>query len=79
MRIIETTNLKTWAGSKQAESNLPHLIKRLICAVTEPEKLRFPSGDAVWVPGYDGVLVSTDVNRFIPKGLSVWELGTNAR
>ena len=79
MRIIETTNLKTWAGSKQAESSFPHLIKSLICAVTEPEKLRFPSGDAVWVPGYDGVLVCTDVNRFIPTGLSVWELGTNAR
>jgi hypothetical protein len=78
MRLIETTHLKTWASSKPAESRFPHLVKDLICAVIQPDKLRFPSGDAIWVPGFDGVLMSNEKNRFVPTGLSVWELGTNA-
>lgn len=79
MRLIETTHLKTWAGSKPAESRFPYVVKALISAVIQPEKLRMPSGDAVWVPGFDGVVVNTESNRFVPIGLSVWELGTNDR
>ncbi len=78
MRLIETTHLKTWASSKPSESRFPYLVNGLICAVIQPDKLRFPSGDAVWVPGFDGVLMNGEKNRFVPMGLSVWELGTNA-
>ena len=78
MRLIETTQLKTWAGSKVAESRFPYIIKSLICAAIQPDKLRMPSGDAVWLPGFDGELVSGEENQFVPTGLSVWELGTNA-
>src|SRR5919112_136845 len=78
MRLIETSNLKAWAGSKPAESRLPHVVKSLIYAVIQPEKLRMPSGDAVWVPGFDGVVANGEENRFVPMGLSVWELGTDA-
>jgi hypothetical protein len=76
MRLIQTTDLKNWAGSRSAQSRLPHLVKDLICAVIQPDQLRFPSGDAVWVPGYDGVLVNREKNLFVPTGLSVWEAGT---
>ena len=51
MHLIETTHLKTWASSTPAKGRFPHLVKDLICAVIQPDKLRFPSGDAVWVPG----------------------------
>lgn len=78
MHLIETSHLKTWASSKSAESRFPYIIKSLICAVISPKKLRMPSGDAVWMPGYDGELANTEDNRFIPKGFSVWELGTNS-
>jgi hypothetical protein len=78
MRLIETTHLQTWASSKPAESRFPYIVKALICGVIQPDKLRMPSGDAVWMPGYDGVLVNSEENRFVPTGLSVWELGTNA-
>ncbi len=78
MRLIETSNLKAWAGSKPAESRFPHVVKALIYAVIQPEKLRMPSGDAVWVPGFDGVVANGEENRFVPMGLSVWELGTDA-
>eukprot|EP00362_Geleiidae_sp_MMETSP1317_P001174 CAMPEP_0201282030 /NCGR_PEP_ID=MMETSP1317-20130820/4667_1 /ASSEMBLY_ACC=CAM_ASM_000770 /TAXON_ID=187299 /ORGANISM="Undescribed Undescribed, Strain Undescribed" /LENGTH=258 /DNA_ID=CAMNT_0047593621 /DNA_START=67 /DNA_END=840 /DNA_ORIENTATION=+ len=78
MNLIETTHLKTWAASKSAESRFPDMIKKLICAVIQPEKIRFPSGDAVWVPGFDGTLVNDEKSRFVPMGTSVWEVGTNS-
>ena len=79
MRLIETTHLKMWAASKPAESRFPYFIKELICAVIQPEKIRFPSGDAVWIPGFDGVVVNSEKNIFVPTGLSVWEAGTGAK
>jgi hypothetical protein len=72
MRLIETTHLKNWAGSNPAKGRFPLLIKELICAVIQPDKLRFPSGDAIWMPGFDGVLLCNEKNRFVPMGQSVW-------
>src|SRR5438067_1030067 len=76
MRLIETGHLKTWANSKMPETRLPYWIKSLIIATVEPRRLRMPSGDAVWVGGFDGI-VSSDAtdNRFVPTALSVWEMG----
>lgn len=78
MKLIETTHLKTWAGTKQAESRLPYYIKALINAVVHPDKLRMPANDAVWLPGYDGVLQTDEAHQFVPNGESVWEIGTTA-
>ena len=79
MRLIETTDLGRWADSRSAQSRFPYLVKNLICAVIEPDKLRFPSGDAVWLPGFDGELVSSEKDRFVPTGSSVWEAGDGIR
>jgi hypothetical protein len=35
-----------------------------------------PSGDAVWLPGPDGMVECSEQNRFVPIGKSMWELGT---
>ncbi|MBM4325726.1 MAG: hypothetical protein FJ118_01065 [Deltaproteobacteria bacterium] len=78
MRLIETHDLNTWADSKPAESRFPYWIKELICAVIQPDKIRFPSGSAVWVPGCDGTLVCSEKHEFVPTGYSVWEVSTRA-
>ena len=65
MRLIETSHLKTWASSKPAESRFPYIVKALILGVVQPEKLRMPSGDAVWAPGFDGVVMYNEENRFV--------------
>jgi hypothetical protein len=79
MQLIETSHLESWAGSITARSRLPYLIRELIYAVIKPDKLRIPIGDAVWLPGYDGVVANSEQNRFVPTGFSVWELGTSDR
>ena len=57
---------------------LPELILRLIHAtVSNISKLRFPSGDAVHLSGWDGVLASEDAVYTIGAGLSLWEGGVN--
>lgn len=76
MRIIQTSNLESWAGLAVANTKFPYYVRALICAVIRPEKLRMPFGDAVWLPGFDGELVNSEDSRFVPTGKSVWEVGT---
>src|SRR5579859_6137492 len=78
MRLIDTSHLKLWAASRAAQGQLPRVVKLLIQAVARPQKLRMPSGDAVWVPGYDGAVLNADESRFVPLGWSVWEVGTDS-
>ncbi len=78
MRFIKTSDLGNWARTIVAQSRFPHLVKSLIYETVDSRKLkiRMPSDDAVWLPGLDGVVVCAEDNNFIPKGYSVWELGT---
>ena len=56
MKFITSTHLKQWADTKESQSLLPELIRRLICAsVKRLDRLSFPSGDAVHIPGWDGI------------------------
>ena len=77
MQLIETNDLRYWAGTKASESRFPLLVKQLISAVIEPDMLRIPHGDATWLPGCDGVVLNQTESRYVPQGRSVWELGTS--
>ena len=47
--------LKQWADTKECQSLLPELMRRLICAsVKQLNRLSFPSGDAVHMPEWAG-------------------------
>ena len=63
-----------------AHRELPRLVRSLI-AETEPsaEWLDMPAGTGVSRPGVDGVLKCGSGNRFVPAGLSVWELSAQQR
>ena len=78
MKLIDTSNLISWAISTSSNGELPGLIKDLIRATaTDIESIRFPDGDAVSMSGFDGVLTLSDIeNEYVPNGLSVWEMGT---
>lgn len=65
-------------NKKLFEQLLPELVKRLILASnTSVTNHRFPSMDEVWAPGYDGVAVCNEETKYVSKGKSVWEFGTN--
>lgn len=78
MKFITSTHLKQWADTKECQSLLPRLIRMLICAsVKQLDRLSFPSGDAVHMPGWDGIVSSQEPIDMVPKGESLWEFGAN--
>ena len=78
MKFITSTHLKQWADTKECQSLLPELIRRLICAsVRQLNRLSFPSGDAVHMPGWDGIVSCKESIDLVPEGESLWECGVN--
>ncbi|TNE36613.1 MAG: hypothetical protein EP347_10580 [Alphaproteobacteria bacterium] len=76
--LITTTDLENWSRSRAAQQNLPGYIRELIVSsVEEANYLFIPEGDAVWLPGADGIVDVKSSSEFVPDGLSIWECGTN--
>jgi hypothetical protein len=76
--LVDGTDLAHWADRRDAESDLPRLLRRLIQAtVPQVERIALPSDEGVLIGGWDGVVQVTGGTAYVPNGLSVWELGTN--
>ncbi|MEN6536496.1 MAG: hypothetical protein ABFD89_22765 [Bryobacteraceae bacterium] len=79
MRWVTAQDLQSWAGSLDAESRLPELVRRLVRAtVDSPQKVAFPSGESVQTGGWDGIVLTTTGNDYVPDGSSGWELSKRA-
>lgn len=77
VRWITAADLSDWADRRDGQAELPQLISRLALATYGPQvALRFPSGDSVGFPGWDGVLDAPVADSLFPVGKSVWEIGT---
>ncbi|MDD2231044.1 MAG: hypothetical protein PHY48_16775, partial [Candidatus Cloacimonetes bacterium] len=81
MLSISSTDIERWVSDKSRESQgyLPLLLRTLIISTVAFNKIieiTLPSGDDVVSPGFDGVLVTSDQNPFVPLGKSVWEVST---
>ncbi len=76
MKFITSTHLNQWADTKECQQLLPELIKRLIDAsVSVVDRISFPSGDTVYLPGWDGVVSCDERIDMVPAGVSLWECG----
>lgn len=72
---FDPSDISNWANRSDAEDQLPELVRRLILAtVLETSRLDMPSGSAVWMPGWDGLLDVETGNAWVPKGTSAWEI-----
>lgn len=79
--IIKSTTIKNLVSenTRLSQGLFPELISMLVKAsVNKNGYIRFPSGDAIFTTGVDGILqdIQSD-NYYVPQGNSVWELGTN--
>lgn len=76
---LTANDIKNWTATnkRRAEEILPLLVKKLILASCRPNNIDFPSGDAVAIGGWDGVLDIDEATDFLPAGKSAWEFGTN--
>ncbi len=78
MEIINTGVLKRLVSEQRIcfEKVLPELIKRLIRnSCDDITQIRFPGGNDIWAPGFDGHVICEKGNEFVPAGESVWECG----
>lgn len=80
MKVITANKLKEMnsLNKRKFEQLLPEIVKRLIMASNSSVlEHRFPSGNDIWAPGYDGIANCEISSEFVCKGKSVWEFGTN--
>lgn len=72
---VTATQIADWADTKEAQSNLPRLVRRLCFNADSTGQIAFPAGDSTYSPGWDGVLYSKQGNAWVPEGASRWEMG----
>jgi hypothetical protein len=76
MRWVDATQLSQWGERRDGQGDMPELLRRLIYAAKGPRAVfRFPSGDSVQLPGWDGFCHVEQGDAFVPAGTSVWEIG----
>lgn len=76
--FADATDLEIWARRRDAQGQLPQLVRRLIRAsVGDATRVHFRAGEGVQFGGWDGVVDFAGLDAFVPNGLSAWEMGTN--
>lgn len=76
--LVDQTDLIRWAGTREAQGDLPRLIRRLILETSRGVvQLGFPGGEGIAAGGWDGTARATEATAFIPADLSLWELSVD--
>lgn len=65
---VTANDIKVWTetNKRRSEEVRPLLIKRLVQASCKPKLINFPSGDAVAIGGWNGILEAEEGNEFVP-------------
>jgi hypothetical protein len=75
---IDRTEIETWGREFEAKGNFPKVIAKLIRETTPKSTfLQMPSGSAVTMGGWDGIVNCEEKTGYVPEGNSLWEIGTN--
>lgn len=75
---IDRTEIELWGKQFDAKGNFPKLIAKLIRETTpKSTTLQVPSGSAVNMGGWDGIVHCSEDTGYVPAGVSLWEIGTN--
>ena len=77
MHWINGTDLARWADLRDCQEKIPEVLRRLVhSTITKPQRVEFRSGEGVQLPGWDGIVETTEGNSWVPVGVSCWEIGT---
>lgn len=78
---VTATQIVDWINTKEkeAQTDLPRLIRRLCFDAGMTRQIAFPAGDSTYRPGWDGTLYSEQGNAWIPAGTSYWEMGCDKK
>jgi addiction module HigA family antidote len=76
--LVDATDLVGWAERREAQGQLPRVVRDLVLATAgRAERVVFSADESVQLPGWDGIVDASQGNALVPDGLSAWELGTN--
>jgi len=71
---ISAKDIERWAETREAQGELPRLIRRLAVQAGNVTEIAFPAGESVSRPGWDGRILSEDGDPWVPAGRSAWEV-----
>ena len=75
---ITSTEIANWAGTIEARTHLPVLMRRLVHADVDPAaKVDFPGYDAGERKGWDGSTEVDSPGHWVPDGKAGWELSVS--
>lgn len=81
LTLTNATDLAQWADRRDAQEELPHIIRRLIQATGVEiglRRLNFRTGEGVQLAGWDGIVETDKGTTYIPQGSSRWEAGASS-
>ena len=76
---ITATHIEVWSNTRDAQAQLPLLVRRLIQTMSSITVLAMPAGDSINEPGWDGVTDTSEGNPWVPLGPACWEMGCNSQ
>ncbi len=76
---ITSTHIEVWADTRDAQAQLPLLVRRLVQATSTTTALAMRTGDSINEPGWDGVTEVIEGNPWVPTGPARWEMGCDSR
>ncbi|MDZ7618608.1 MAG: hypothetical protein U1E05_16515, partial [Patescibacteria group bacterium] len=77
---VKARDLESWSPTRAAQGGLPTLVHQLIHASTErPTRIEMRGDEGIQRHGWDGVVEAPTESRFIPAGVSGWEISTNGK
>jgi len=79
MKLVTRNDIENWAKTAFSKSDLSYLISKLVRATTPSStQVNFPSGSTAFIGGWDGEVACDEKTAYVPKGLSLYEFGTEA-
>ncbi len=79
MKLVTRNDIENWAKTAFSKSDLSYLVSKLVRATTPSStQVDFPSGSTAFIGGWDGQVACDEKTAYVPKGLSLYEFGTEA-
>jgi transcriptional regulator with XRE-family HTH domain len=80
IRWVDASDLGDWATRRDGQAAMPTLIAKLVRAAHGPQvEIGFPSDESIQFAGWDGITKSDQESRYVPNGVTGWEIGTQQR
>ena len=79
MKLVTRDDIENWAITALSKTDLPYLISKLVRATTPlSTEVNFPSGSTAFIGGWDGEVICEEKTPYVPKGVSLYEFGTES-